>query len=133
MFSKKVIRVVAIVMAVLMLLGIFGAAISAFAAESVIKTETVIPATGRNLPIPPMIIGGIALLVAIICVILSKKNKNSADSSETDFIDEDEIEKSLMFFKSRKDDAFLEKSETEEEEQTEEIKDSETDESNENE
>ena len=36
MFSKKVIRVVAIVMAVLMLLGVFGVALTAFATDGII-------------------------------------------------------------------------------------------------
>ncbi len=111
MFSKTVIRVVAVIMAVLMLLGVFGAVISAFAVGDVIE-KTAIPQTGQPSSYVPMIVGGIALIAAIICVILSKKTKKNADEGiDTDYINEEDVEKGLNFFTSRKEDTFIEKPE----------------------
>lgn len=111
MFNKKVIRVIAIVMASLMLLGVFGAAISAFAADEIFSVNT-IPATGQPSSKVPFIIGGIALVAAIICVILSKKSKKISDENvDDDFIKEEEVENGLNFFTSKKEDSFIEKPE----------------------
>ncbi len=109
MFNKKVIRVVAIVMAALVLLGGFGAAISAFAAGNG-YVSNVVPATGQRSSLVPFIVGGIALLAAIICVVLSRKSKNAhGDNVNADYIKEDEVENGLNFFTSKKEDTFVEK------------------------
>ncbi len=111
MFSKRIIRIIAIVMAALMFLGVFGAAISAFATDG-ISSNTSIPKTGQPSSYVPMIVGGIALIAAIVCVILSKKSKKSEDEGiDSDYIKEEEVEKGLNFFTSRKEDTFIEKPE----------------------
>lgn len=111
MFNKKVIRVVAIVMAALMLLGVFGAAISAFALENSISVYEN-PATGQPSSVVPIVIGVVAFLVAIICVALSKKSRNNTDDNvDSDYIDEENVENNLKFFTSKKADTFIEKPE----------------------
>lgn len=111
MFNKKVIRVVAIVMAALMLLGVFGAAISAFALENSIPVYEN-PVTGQPSSVVPIVIGIVAFFAAIICVALSKKSRNNTDDNvDSDYIDEENVENNLKFFTSKKDDVFLEKSE----------------------
>ncbi len=111
MFNKKVIQIVAIVMAVLMLLGIFGAIIPAFAAEYVSSYDE-IPFTGQPSSVIPFIIGGIALVAAVICVILSKKEKkSSSENIDADYIKEDDVERGLNFFQSKKEDFYFEKPE----------------------
>lgn len=108
MFNKKVIRIVALVMAALVLLGGFGAAISAFAAD----VGYVAPSTGQRSSLVPLIVGGIALAAAITCVILSAKSKkNHGDNVNADYIKEDEVENGLNFFTSKKEDTFVEKPE----------------------
>lgn len=115
MFNKKVIRVVAIVMAALMLLGVFGAAISAFALESTI-TVYENPATGQPSSFVPIIIGVVAFIAAIVCVVLSKKSgKNTEDNVESDYIEEESVEENLKFFTSKKADNFVEKPDNTEE------------------
>lgn len=115
MFSKKVIRVVAIVMAALMLLGVFGAAISAFATDGVVNTMS-IPVTGQRSATVPVIIGIIALIAAIICIVISKKSKKvSDDNSDSDYILEEQVEKGLTLFTSKKEDTFIEKPQNKEE------------------
>lgn len=115
MFNKKIIRVVAIVMAALMFLGVFGAAISAFAAESVVNTAS-IPVTGQRSTWVPIVIGIVALIAAIICIVKSKKNeKELYRSSDDDYIKEEQVEKGLTFFTSKKEDTFIEKPENKEE------------------
>lgn len=115
MFNKRVIRIVAIVMAALMLLGVFGAAISAFAATD-IQVSYSNPATGQRNPIVPVIIGIIAFLAAVVCLIISKKGKkNTSDDAESDYIEEENVEKNLNFFTSKKPDTFVEKPEDESE------------------
>ncbi len=116
MFNKKVIRVVAIVLAALMFLGVFGAAISAFALEN---TQAVYPnpATGQPTSLVPIIIGVLALAAAIVCVILSKKSrKNTDENIDSDYIEEENVENNLKFFTSKKADTFIEKPEQTEEE-----------------
>lgn len=111
MFNKKVIRVVALVMAALVLLGGFGAAISAFAAGGG-YVSTVAPSTGQRSSLVPLIVGGIALAAAITCVILSAKSKKAhGDNVNADYIKEDEVENGLNFFTSKKEDTFVEKPE----------------------
>lgn len=117
MFNKKVIRVVAVVMAALMLLGVFGAAISAFALEN---TQSVIynPETGQQSSLIPIIVGIVALVAAIVCVALSKKSKKEvADNPDSDYIEEEKVEKNLEFFTSKKNDTFVEKPEQSDEDQ----------------
>ncbi len=115
MFSKKVIRIVAIVMAALMLLGVFGAAISAFATDGIVNTVS-IPVTGQRSALIPIVIGIVALISAIICIVKSKKNeKELYESSEDDYIKEEQVEKGLTFFTSKKEDTFIEKPENKEE------------------
>ncbi len=113
MFSKKVIRVVAIVMAVLMLLGVFGAALTAFATDGVV---TSLPETGQPSSVVPFTIGIVALVAAIICAVMSKKNKKSSDENvSADYIEEEQVENGLKFFTSKKDDKFIEKPDNKEE------------------
>ncbi len=109
MFNKKVIRIVAIVMAALMLLGVFGAAISAFALENTIHVYEN-PATGQPSSVVPIVIGIVAFIAAIICVVLSKKSsKITDDNVDSDYIEEENVEKNLKFFTSKKADNFIEK------------------------
>lgn len=113
MFSKKVIRVVAIVMAVLMLLGVFGVALTAFATDGIIVS---IPKTGQPSSTVPFVIGIVALAAAIICVVMSKKSKNKSDENvSSDYIEEEQVENGLKFFTSKKEDKFVEKPEDKEE------------------
>lgn len=94
-----------------MVLGVFGAAISAFA----IDDNTLMsanPATGQPISWTPIIVGVIALVVAIICVVLSKKNNKPVDENvEKDYINEDDVESGLHFFTSRKDEIIVQKTE----------------------
>ena len=116
MFNKKVIRVIAVVMAALMLLGVFGAAISAFALENPVSVSHN-PATGQPSSIVPIVVGVIAFLAAIICIVLSKKSKKSSgESVESDYITEENVEQNLNFFTSKKADTFVEKPEESKEE-----------------
>ena len=110
MLNKKVIRIIAIVMAVLMLLGVFGVAITAFAADENVMLTSAIPATGQKSSKVPIIVAVISLLVAIICVILTPKKKAKEDV-ESDYIKEEEVESGLNFFTSRKQDVFMVKPE----------------------
>ncbi len=111
MFNKKVIRVVAVIMAALMLLGVFGAAISAFALENMPSVPHN-PATGQPSSFVPIVIGVVAFIAAIICVILSKKGKrNVIENPDSDYIEEENVEKNLKFFTSKKNDTFIEKPE----------------------
>ena len=107
MFSKKVIRIVAIVMAVLMLLGVFGVALTAFATEGIVRS---LPETGQPSSFIPFLIGIVALIAAIICAVMSKKNKKSSDENvSSDYIEEEQVENGLKFFTSKKEDTFIEK------------------------
>ena len=115
MFNKKIIRVVAIVMAALMFLGVFGVAITAFALENSISVYEN-PATGQPSSVVPVVIGGVAFIAAIICVALSKKSKkNTDDNIDSDYINEENVENNLKFFTSKKADTFIEKPEHTEE------------------
>lgn len=117
MFNKKLIRVVAIVMAALMLLGVFGAAISAFALEN---TQSIPnnPATGQPSSMVPVIVGLVAFVAAIICVVISKKGKKHIDENpDSDYIEEEKVENSLKFFTSKMNDTFIEKPEQSDENQ----------------
>ena len=107
MFNKKVIRVVAIVMAVLMLLGVFGAAISAFATDGLVVS---LPETGQSSSFIPFTVGVAALIAAVICVVMSKKSKKTSDENiSSDYIEEEQVENGLKFFTSKKEDEFIEK------------------------
>lgn len=111
MFNKKIIRVIAIVMAALMLLGVFGAAISAFALENA-QPVYANPATGQPSSVIPIVIGIIAFVAAVICVVLSKKNSQNTDENvNSDYIEEENVEKNLKFFTSKKADTYVEKPE----------------------
>ena len=115
MFNKKVIRIVAIVMAALMLLGVFGAAITAFATDGIVNTVS-IPVTGQRSTVIPIVLGIIALISVIICIVKSKKtDKGSVESTDDDYIKEEQVEKDLTFFTSKKEDTFIEKPENKEE------------------
>lgn len=120
MLNKNIIRIIAIVMAVLMLLGVFGATISAFAiGDEALSSPN--PATGQPVSWVPIIVGSVALIVAIICVVLSKKSKNAPEENiEKDYIKEDEIETGLNFFTSKKDDIVVAMPEEEAEDSSEE-------------
>ncbi len=111
MLNKNVIRIIAIVMAALMVIGVFGAAISAFAVSpDVVISEN--PATGQPVSWTPIIVGAVALIVAIICVVLSKKKNNVTEENiEKDYINEEEVESGLNFFTSKKDDIVVKESE----------------------
>jgi DNA integrity scanning protein DisA with diadenylate cyclase activity len=61
-------------------------------------------------------IGIIALIAAIICIVISKKSKKvSDDNSDSDYILEEQVEKGLTFFTSKKEDTFIEKPQNKEE------------------
>lgn len=98
-------------MAALMVIGVFGAAISAFAVSpDVVISEN--PATGQPVSWTPIIVGAVALIVAIICVVLSKKKNNVTEENiEKDYINEEEVESGLNFFTSKKDDIVVKESE----------------------
>ncbi len=115
MFNKKFIRIVAIVLAALMLLGVFGAAISAFAAGDM-GVSSHIPAMGQPSSKVPIIVGCLALIAAIVCIVISKKSKkaSSDDNPDKDYITENDVEKGLNFFTSKKEDTYIEKPEGEE-------------------
>ena len=107
MFSKKVIRIVAIVMAVLMLLGVFGVALTAFATDGIVVS---VPKTGQRSSFIPFTVGIVALISAIICAVMSKKNKKKPDENvSSDYIKEEQVEQGLKFFTSKKEDVFVEK------------------------
>ena len=104
MFNKKIIRIVAIVMAALMLLGVFGAAITAFATDGIVNNAS-IPVTGQRSTVIPIVLGIIALISVIICVVKSKKtDKGSSESTDDDYIKEEQVEKDLTLFTSKKED-----------------------------
>ena len=108
-------------MAALMLLGVLGGAISAFAADSEVFAQP-IPATGQKSATIPIIIAVISFLGIMLCVIMSpkKKKKKPQENIEDDYIKEDDIESGLNFFTSKKQDVYIEKPE-ETPEKTEEI------------
>lgn len=112
MLNKNVIRIIAIVMAALMVIGVFGAAISAFAIDGE-SAVTANPATGEPISWPPIIIGGVALIVAVICLALSKKTKKSdvEEDVDKDYINEEEVESGLNFFTSKVDNVIVQKQE----------------------
>ena len=75
-----------------------------------------IPVTGQRSTLIPVIIGIVALISAIICIVKSKKNeKKLYDNSDADYIREEQVEKDLTFFTSKKEDTFIEKPEEKEE------------------
>ncbi len=95
-------------MAALMVLGVFGAAISAFAISEDVVTSN-IPSTGQKDTTLPIIIAVVSLLVAIICVIMApKKKKKTVENVEDDYIEVDAVERGLNFFTSRKEDVYME-------------------------
>ena len=70
MMSKKVIRIIAIVLAALMIIAVFAVALDAFAVEGVL------PVTGDN---DGVIIAGciaaVALIASVCCIVLPKLKK----------------------------------------------------------
>lgn len=116
MFNKKVVRIIAIIMAALMLLGVFGIAITTFAAGGDYPLNY-IPATGQdeNVSLIPIVIAIISLVAIAAClvsviigVVFSKKKKDNS-SPEDDYIKVEQVEESLNFFTSKKEDTFMEK------------------------
>lgn len=104
-----------------MVLGVFGAAISAFAIGDDVAVNAN-PATGQPISWTPIIIGIVALLVAIICVALSKKNNNVPEENiDKDYINEDEVETGLNFFTSKKDDVVVQEAEESADENSDDI------------
>lgn len=113
MLNKKVIRIIAIVMAALMVLGVLGGAISAFALDTEAVSQT-IPATGQSSAVIPIIIAVVSFLGVILCVVMSpkkKKKKKPQENIEDDYIDEADVETGLNFFTSKKQDVYIEKPE----------------------
>ncbi len=113
MLNKKIIRIIAIVMAALMALGVLGGAISAFAADADALSQP-IPATGQNSAMLPIIIAVISFLAVILCVVMSpkkKKKKKNQENIENDYIKEEDVESGLNFFTSKKQDVYIEKPE----------------------
>lgn len=93
-----------------MFLGVFGAAITAFAADGLGTVS--IPKTGQPSSAVPFVIGGVALVAAIVCVVMSKKSKKSPDENvSSDYINEEQVEQGLGLFTSKKEDSFIEKPE----------------------
>lgn len=116
MLNKKVIRIIAIVMAALMVLGVLGGAISTFAIDSDYVAQS-IPKTGQTSMKLPIIIAVISLLAVILCIVMSpkKKTKKPQENVENDYINEDDVESGLNFFTSKKQDVYIEKPEENEE------------------
>lgn len=74
--NQKVIRIVALVLALIMAGGVLIVAFSNLAGAVDATTLTASPATGtRGVPKAPVIIGIVAVLVAVACVIIPKAAK----------------------------------------------------------
>ena len=81
MFSKKAIRIICIIMAVLMALSACVALVSVFAVDEAYYETYVNPSTGDNDGdyLIPAGIAVAALLVIVICVVLPKIRKKDSD------------------------------------------------------
>ena len=113
MLNKKVIRIIAIAMAALMVLGVLGGAIQAFALEADSLSQP-LPETGQNPATIPIIIAVVSFLGVILCIVMSpkkKKKKKPQETIENDYIRESDIETGLNFFTSKKQDVYMEKPE----------------------
>ena len=74
MMSKKMIRIIAIVMAALMVIAVFAVALDSFAADYVV------PATGDNDGvIIASVVAGLALLGVVFCVVVPKLKKKGEE------------------------------------------------------
>lgn len=74
MMSKKMIRIIAIVMAALMIIAVFAVALDSFAADYAV------PVTGDNDGvIIASVAAGIALLAVIFCVVVPKLRKKGEE------------------------------------------------------
>lgn len=85
--SKNAIRIVAIVLAALMFIGVFaGAIINSFAVDS---AAAVLPTTGERSKIVPVIIVVAAILIAGACFAVPKfLKKNGAETGKEDGTDQ---------------------------------------------
>ncbi len=95
MFSKKAIRIICIIMAVLMALSACAALVSVFAVDEGYYETYVNPSTGDNDGdyLIPAGIAVAALLVIVICIVLPKIRKKDEDGEdEEDYEDEDSSE-----------------------------------------
>lgn len=112
MMSKKMIKVICIIMAVLMALSACAALVSVFAVDEGYYETYVNPKTGDNDGdyLVPAGIAVAAILAIIVCVALPKMRKKDGDDEDDDEDDEDEdvtdVKKSVPEKKSseKKDD-----------------------------
>ncbi len=109
MLNKTFVRVIAVFLAVLMLLGVLSILFNVFAADISYSPQVSLPTGEKHSPVPIIILVG-SLIALICCVTLSKrkKNNNSPEDAEN-FIDENKVEKNIQFFTSKKKDAVIEK------------------------
>lgn len=74
--NQKMIRIIALVLAILMGGSVLIAAITSVAAADPATLTAQVPDTGTDgVPVVPIVVGVVAVVVAILCAVIPKKNK----------------------------------------------------------
>lgn len=97
MMSKKMIKVICVIMAGLMLLSVFAVALQVFAADGDAVKSFISPATGDNgsdyyIPIG---IGVAAVLAVVLCLVLPKMKKTNSAGAKAKTSEEKKASESI--------------------------------------